>query len=123
MKLSLPGQAFLVLQTSFSTGPNCGESSYTGTGRLQGRKALITGGDSGIGRSVAIALLREGASVAIKYLLEEEPDAEDFLRGEGQSIERIPGKLRNKSFCAELVHEAATRLNGLDVLVTNAAYV
>ncbi|KAI1469515.1 oxidoreductase [Daldinia caldariorum] len=119
-----PGK-FPILQTSFETPPDCGEYSYRGRGRLQGLNALITGGDSGIGRSVVIAFLREGANVAINYLPEEEPDVDDlanFLEGEGLSFERIPGDLLNETFVTELVHEAADRLGGLDIVVPNAGY-
>ncbi|KAI2776110.1 oxidoreductase [Daldinia loculata] len=125
MNLSPPAQGFPILQTSFDVRPDCGEDSYRGTGRLQGLKTLITGGDSGVGRSVVIAFLREGANVAINYLPEEEPDVDDladFLSGEGLSFERIPGDLLNETFCTELVHEAANRLGGIDIMVQNAAY-
>lgn len=125
MNLSLPPQGFPILQTSFDVRPDCGEDSYRGRGRLQGLNALITGGDSGIGRSVVIAFLREGANVAINYLPEEEPDVDDLasvLEPEGLKFERIPGNLINETFCAELVHQAANRLGGLDIVVQNAGY-
>lgn len=121
--LELPPQGFPILQTSFQYPPDCGETSYRGSGRLQGMKALITGGDSGIGRSITIAFLREGAEVAINYLPSEEVDAQalsDFAEQEGFSIERIPGDLVNEAFCAELVTEAHRRLGGLDILVNHA---
>jgi NAD(P)-dependent dehydrogenase (short-subunit alcohol dehydrogenase family) len=124
MNLTLPPQSHPVLQRNFETPPDCGEESYRGTGRLQGLRTLITGGDSGIGRAVVIAYLREGASVAINYLPEEEPDAQDladFVAQENFSIERIPGDLTNETFCALLVEEAASRLGGLDILIGNAA--
>ena len=85
---------------------------------------MITGGDSGIERAIVIAYLREGASVAINYLLEGELDAEDlaeFVSGEGFALERIPGDLTNQTFCSYLVKEAARRMGGLDILVGNAA--
>ncbi|OTB12321.1 hypothetical protein K445DRAFT_378760 [Daldinia sp. EC12] len=125
LTLSPPAQGFPILQRDFEVPPDCGETTYVGRGRLQGLNALITGGDSGIGRSVVIAFLREGANVAINYLPEEEPDVDDladFLQGEGLSFERIPGDLLNETFCTELVHEAAHRLGGLDIMVQNAAY-
>lgn len=124
-ELSLPPQGFPVLQSDFSVPPDCGENTYVGHGRLQGLNALITGGDSGIGRSVAIAFLREGANVAINYLPEEEPDAQalaDLLEAEGLTFERIPGDLLNETFCTELVNEASSRLGGLDIAVLNAGY-
>lgn len=103
--------------------PDCGEVSYVGNGRLAGRHALITGGDSGIGRAIAIAYVREGANVTINYLPEEEPDAqdlEDFLAREGLSLVRIPGDLLNETFCEELVTEAEQSMGGLDIVVNNA---
>ena len=103
--------------------PDCGENSYVGSGRLTGRRALITGGDSGIGRAIAIAYVREGANVTINYLPKEEPDAQDladFLAREGLSIVRIPGDLLNETFCEELVAEAERNMGGLDIVVNNA---
>lgn len=103
--------------------PDHGEKSYRGSGRLAGRKALITGGDSGIGRAVAIAYAREGADVAINYLPEEEPDAAEviaLIRAEGRKAVAIPGDITSESFCKQLVHEAAEQLGGLDILVNNA---
>ncbi len=103
--------------------PDHGEKSYRGSGRLAGRKALITGGDSGIGRAVAIAYAREGADVAINYLPEEEPDAAEviaLIRSEGRKAVAIPGDITSESFCKQLVHEAAEQLGGLDILVNNA---
>lgn len=120
---TFPPPAYPVLQKDFENPPDCGEKSYKGRGRLQGLKALITGGDSGIGRAIVIAFVREGAKVAINYLPEEEPDAEElatFLKRGGHSIERIPGDLRSEEFCAELVKQAARRLGGLDILINNA---
>lgn len=120
----LPPPGFPVLQTDFTTPPDCGEDSYEGNGRLRGLNALITGGDSGIGRATVIAFAREGANVAINYLPGEETDAqdlEDFLAQEGRSLARIPGDLTDETFCGFLVQEAATQLGGLDILVGNAA--
>jgi NAD(P)-dependent dehydrogenase (short-subunit alcohol dehydrogenase family) len=104
--------------------PDHGESSYKGSGRLTGRKALITGGDSGMGRAAAIAYAREGADVAINYLPTEEPDAKeviDLIRAAGRKAVAIPGDLRNESFCRRLIEEAVRGLGGLDILVNNAA--
>jgi NAD(P)-dependent dehydrogenase (short-subunit alcohol dehydrogenase family) len=104
--------------------PDHGETSYRGSGRLQGRKALITGGDSGMGRAAAIAFAREGADVAINYLPDEQPDADDVLgliRSAGRKGVGIAGDLRQESFCNELVKRAVNDLGGLDILVCNAA--
>ena len=104
--------------------PDHGETSYRGSGRLNGRKALITGGDSGMGRAAAIAFAREGADVAINYYPSEEPDAREvaeLIEAEGRIAAPIPGDLRDEAFCRELVREAAERLGGLDIVVCNAA--
>jgi len=103
--------------------PDHGETSYRGSGRLTGRKALITGGDSGIGRAVAIAYAREGADVAINYLPEEESDAAEVIKlieAEGRKAIAIPGDIRSEDFCQQLVEEAVKGLGGLDILVNNA---
>ena len=103
--------------------PDHGETSYVGSGRLRGRKALITGGDSGMGRAAAIAFAREGADVAINYFPSEEPDAReviDLIRREGRKAVAIPGDLRSRSFCRSLVEQAVSQLGGLDILVSNA---
>jgi NAD(P)-dependent dehydrogenase (short-subunit alcohol dehydrogenase family) len=99
--------------------PDCGEKSYKGTGRLKGRKALVTGGDSGIGRAAAIAYAREGADVAINYLPEEQKDAEEvkeLIEAEGRKAVLIPGDLSDESFCRDMVGQAQSELGGLDVL-------
>jgi NAD(P)-dependent dehydrogenase (short-subunit alcohol dehydrogenase family) len=99
--------------------PDCGEKSYKGTGRLKGRKALVTGGDSGIGRAAAIAYAREGADVAINYLPEEQKDAEEvkeLIEAEGRKAVLIPGDLSDESFCRDMVGQAHSELGGLDVL-------
>ena len=104
--------------------PDHGETSYKGSGRLSGRKALITGGDSGIGRAAAIAFAREGADVAINYLPAEEPDAREvaaLIRQAGRKAVTIPGDIRNEAFCRRLVEQAVAGLGGLDILVNNAA--
>ena len=103
--------------------PDHGELSYKGAGRLLGRKALITGGDSGMGRAAAIAFAREGADVAINYLADEEPDARDvvdMIRAAGRKAVPLPGDLREASFCRRLVEDAVRQLGGLDILVSNA---
>ncbi|MCU1483201.1 MAG: family oxidoreductase [Subtercola sp.] len=104
--------------------PDHGETSYKGSGRLVGRKALITGGDSGMGRAAAIAFAREGADVAINYLPAEEEDAQQVLvliEREGRKAVAIPGDLRDESFCRRMVQDAVSALGGLDILVNNAA--
>jgi NAD(P)-dependent dehydrogenase (short-subunit alcohol dehydrogenase family) len=103
--------------------PDHGETSYKGSGRLAGRKALITGGDSGMGRAAAIAYAREGADVAINYFPSEEPDAREviaLIKAEGRKAIAIPGDLRDEAFCQKLVAEAVKQLGGLDILVSNA---
>ena len=104
--------------------PDHGEKSYKGSGRLTGRKALITGGDSGMGRAAAIAYAREGCDVAINYLPAEEPDAQEviaLIKAEGRVGVAIPGDLRDEAFCRRLVDEAVKGLGGLDIVVNNAA--
>jgi NAD(P)-dependent dehydrogenase (short-subunit alcohol dehydrogenase family) len=103
--------------------PDHGETSYQGHERLAGRKALITGGDSGIGRAAAIAFSREGADVALVYLPEEEPDALEviaLIQAEGRKALAIPGDIKDEAFCRALVARAAEGLGGLDILVNNA---
>jgi NAD(P)-dependent dehydrogenase (short-subunit alcohol dehydrogenase family) len=103
--------------------PDLGETTYRGTGRLAGRKALITGGDSGIGGAVAIAFAREGADVAISYLPAEEPDAQhivSLIEAAGRKAVAIPGDITDSAFCRSLVASAVEQLGGLDILVNNA---
>src|ERR1700723_2498508 len=103
--------------------PDHGETSYRGSGRLAGRKALVTGGDSGMGRAAAIAFAREGADVAINHLPAEEEDAREvieLMKAEGRTALSIPGDIRDEAFCKRLVEEAAGGLGGLDILVSNA---
>jgi NAD(P)-dependent dehydrogenase (short-subunit alcohol dehydrogenase family) len=104
--------------------PDHGEKSYKGSGRLDGRKALITGGDSGMGRAAAIAYAREGADVAINYYPSEEKDARQVIRlieDAGRKGIAIPGDLRDESFCKQLVAKAVDGLGGIDIVVSNAA--
>ncbi len=103
--------------------PDHGETSYKGSGRLKGRKALITGGDSGMGRAAAIAYAREGADVVINYFPTEQPDADEVLaliKKSGQKGIGIPGDLRDEAFCTALVAKAVEALGGLDIIVSNA---
>jgi NAD(P)-dependent dehydrogenase (short-subunit alcohol dehydrogenase family) len=103
--------------------PDHGETSYKGSGRLAGRKALITGGDSGMGRAAAIAYAREGADVAINYFPSEEPDAQEvikLIKAEGRIGLALPGDLREEAFCKKLVADAVQGLGGLDILISNA---
>jgi NAD(P)-dependent dehydrogenase (short-subunit alcohol dehydrogenase family) len=111
------------LASKMTPRPDHGETSYKGSGRLAGRKALITGGDSGIGRAAAIAFAREGADVAINYLPAEEPDAREtvqLIRAEGRKAVTLPGDIKDEGFCRKLVADAARQLGGLDILVNNA---
>src|SRR4051812_38198118 len=105
--------------------PDHGEESYKGSGRLLGRKALLTGGDSGIGRAAAIAFAREGADVAINYYPSEEPDASEvvaLIEKAGRKAVALPLDIRTEAACQQLVRDAVAGLGGLDILVNNAAY-
>jgi NAD(P)-dependent dehydrogenase (short-subunit alcohol dehydrogenase family) len=116
-------QAWPGLAGKMDPRPDHGEKSYKGSGRLAGRKALITGGDSGMGRAAAIAFAREGADVAINYLPDEEPDAREvvaLIQAAGRKAVPIPGDLRDAAFCRTLVDQAVSGLGGLDILVSNA---
>lgn len=116
-------QSFPGLASEMQPRPDHGETSYRGTGRLTGRKALITGGDSGIGRAVAIAYAREGADVAINYLPDEEQYAAEVIKlieAEWRKAIAIPGDIRSEDFCQKLVKEAVSQSDGLDILVNNA---
>jgi short chain dehydrogenase len=111
------------LASKMNPKPDHGEQSYKGSGRLAGRKALITGGDSGMGRAAAIAYAREGADVAINYFPTEESDAQEvmaLIKAEGRKGLAIPGDLRDEAFCKTLIDEAVRALRGLDILVNNA---
>jgi NAD(P)-dependent dehydrogenase (short-subunit alcohol dehydrogenase family) len=103
--------------------PDHGETSYRGSGKLKGRKALVTGGDSGIGRAAAIAFAREGADVAIVYTPSEEKDAREvieLIEAEGRKALALPGDIKDQAFCKTLVGQAVRELGGLDILVNNA---
>jgi NAD(P)-dependent dehydrogenase (short-subunit alcohol dehydrogenase family) len=105
--------------------PDHGEDSYQGTGKLADRVALITGGDSGIGRAVALAFAREGADVVITYLEGEEDDAErtaGLVEQAGRRALRLPGDLTSEEFCGELVDRTVQEFGRIDILVNNAAY-
>lgn len=117
-------QPWPALASKMTPRPDHGENSYRGSGRLAGRKALLTGGDSGIGRAAAIAFAREGADVAISYLPVEEPDAREVvqaIRDAGRKAVALPGDIRSEQFCGRLVADAVRELGGLDILVNNAA--
>jgi NAD(P)-dependent dehydrogenase (short-subunit alcohol dehydrogenase family) len=117
-------QSWPGLASKMNPRPDHGESSYKGSGRLTGRKALVTGGDSGIGRAAAIAFAREGADVAINYLPAEESDAKEvvaLIRAAGRKAVAIPGDIRTEAFCQRLVETAVRELGGLDIVVNNAA--
>lgn len=107
------------------TRPDHGEETYRGTGRLTGKRAIITGGDSGIGRAVAIAFAREGADVLISYLDEEEDDAQEtvtWIREAGRVAVAMPGDIQDQHHCVAIVERAVTEFGGVDILVNNAAY-
>jgi NAD(P)-dependent dehydrogenase (short-subunit alcohol dehydrogenase family) len=117
-------QPWPALASKMEPRPDHGETTYKGSGRLMGRKALITGGDSGMGRAAAIAYAREGADVAIGYLPQEEPDAREvieLIKKAGRKAVAIPGDIRDEEFCKKLVDTAVTQLGGLDILISNAA--
>ncbi|MFN6965039.1 MAG: SDR family oxidoreductase [Pyrinomonadaceae bacterium] len=105
--------------------PDYGEDSYVGSGRLEGRRAVITGGDSGIGRAVALAFAREGADVLISYLAEEQPDADEIseqIEQAGRKCVLAPGDIGSEEHCRSLIERAVSELGGIDILVNNAAF-
>lgn len=112
-------QPYPGLQNRMNPRPDCGETSYRGSGRLAGRKALVTGGDSGIGRAAAIAFAREGADVALAYLPEEEPDAREvreLIEREGRKAVMLPGDLADEGYCSRLAPQAVEALGSLDIM-------
>ena len=119
-----PQQPAPGLTTEMRTKPDHGEDSYVGKGLLGEKVALITGGDSGIGRAVAIAYAREGADVAIAYLAEEQVDAEEtraWVEKAGRRCLLLPGDIRDRDHCTTLVDRTVAELGGIDILVNNAA--
>lgn len=119
-KIAHPGET-----SDMEQQPDHGEESYVGSGKLEGKRAVITGGDSGIGRAVAIAFAREGADVVLSYLPEEQEDAEvtaGHVRDAGRTAVLVPGDIRSEEHCQEIVDRAVAELGGIDVLVNNAAY-
>jgi NAD(P)-dependent dehydrogenase (short-subunit alcohol dehydrogenase family) len=118
-ELEVPGS-----ETDMWTKPDHGEQTYVGSGKLKGRKAIITGGDSGIGRAVAIAFAREGADILISYL-NEHGDAEataKHIREAGQKAILLPGDISSEAHCKEIISTAAEELGGIDIIVNNAAF-
>src|ERR1700760_841965 len=112
------------VQARMSPGPDCGENSYRGSGRLTGKKAVITGGDSGIGRAVAIAFAREGDDVLIAYLNEDD-DAKEVARlveETGRRCVLVAGDLSDADHCRAVIARAASEFGSIDILVSNAAY-
>jgi len=112
------------VQSAMNPVPDCGENSYRGSGRLTGKRAVITGGDSGIGRAVAIAFAREGADVLIAYLNEDEDAAEvaGLVEDAGRRCVLVPGDLADPAHCRAVIDRAAAEFGGIDVLVSNAAF-
>jgi NAD(P)-dependent dehydrogenase (short-subunit alcohol dehydrogenase family) len=113
------------LESEMRPKPDYGEETYRGSGRLEGRAAIITGGDSGIGRAVALAFAREGADVLISYLAEEEPDAQETARVvqvAGKKAVKMAGDIGEEAQCQRLVEQAVSEFGKLDILVNNAAY-
>jgi NAD(P)-dependent dehydrogenase (short-subunit alcohol dehydrogenase family) len=131
MPIDYPKPPFLSQKqpTPGSTGkmqprPDHGETSYKGSGRLKGMKAVITGGDSGIGRAVAIAYAREGADLLIAYLSENEEAAEvkKLIEAEGRKAVLVPGDIKDPAHCRAIIQTAVDELGGIDILVNNAAH-
>lgn len=121
-KLSIPHPG---LTDEMREKPDHGEETYKGFGRLKDKRAIITGGDSGIGRAVAIAFAREGADVLIAYLPDEEKDADEtgkYVKDAGRKFVKVPGDIRDEQHCLKIIETAKKELGGIDILVNNAAY-
>src|SRR3954467_6184363 len=113
------------LEADMRTAPDFGEETYRGSGKLQGRRAVVTGGDSGIGRAVALAFAREGADVVLSFLEEEQEDAQrtaEVVEAAGRRAVTMPGDLQDASYCQALIQRSVDELGGIDILVNNAAY-
>ena len=112
------------MQSAMDPVPDCGEASYRGSGRMTGKRAVITGGDSGIGRAVAIAFAREGADVLICYLNEDDDAAEvaGLVEDAGRKCVLMAGDLSDPAHCRAVIDRAAAEFGGIDVLVSNAAF-
>lgn len=122
-KFPIQHQPIPGLQSNMTPVPDCGEQSYQGSGKLTGKKALLTGGDSGIGRAAAIAYAREGADVAINYHPDEESDAQavkQLIEAAGQKAILLPADLSTEAASKQIVEDAVKALGGLDILVLNA---
>lgn len=120
-----PGQGFPGMTDRMAPEPDHGEESYKGSGRLAGKAALVTGGDSGIGRAVAIAYAREGADVAISYLPDEQRDAEAvgaWIERAGRRALLLPGDIKDAAYAREIVERTVKEFGRLDILVNNAAF-
>lgn len=116
-------QPYPGIQNQMTPVPDCGEETYEGSNKLVGKKALVTGGDSGIGRAAAIAYAKEGADVAIAYHPDEQADADEVkavIEKAGQKAVLLPGDLRDATYAKQMVKDAHEQLNGLDILVLNA---
>src|SRR3954454_8653711 len=113
------------IESEMQPKPDYGEETYRGSGKLEGKKAIITGGDSGIGRAVALAFAREGADVLIPYLEEEESDAQEtaqVIEGAGRKVVKVPGDISEEAQCQAIVQKAVEEFGQIDVLVNNAAH-
>jgi NAD(P)-dependent dehydrogenase (short-subunit alcohol dehydrogenase family) len=124
--MAFPAQQQTVpgIQAQMKPIPDCGENSYRGSGKLTGKKAIVTGGDSGIGRAVAIAFAREGADVLVSYLNEDD-DARDvarYVEDAGRRCVLVPGDLSDPAHCRAVVDRAVQEFGGVDILVNNAAF-
>ena len=120
LKMSAPGS-----ETKLHPQAEHGQNAYTGSGKLQGRAALITGGDSGIGRAVALCFAKEGADILFTCLPEENEDVQDTVKlveATGRRCVALPGDIRQKAFCQHLVDQTVSNFGRIDILVNNAAY-